>query len=91
MTVSRTSALLAVERAKRNGWSILGISREIGFDRDRLRRFLMGIGVTGEAELVARLCHFGAKLLDDKRPIAADRVHAKEASARIDSRPADAK
>jgi hypothetical protein len=81
MSVSRTSALLAVERAKRNGWSVKGIAAEVGFDRDRLRRFLQGIGVTDEAELVARLCHFGAKLLDDKRPLSADRVHAKEAKA----------
>jgi len=81
MSISRTSALLAVERARRNGWSVKAIAAEVNFDRDRLRRFLQGIGVTDEQRLVAALCAFGAKLLDDKRPLSANRVHAKEAKA----------
>jgi hypothetical protein len=69
MSISRTSALVAIERGRANGWTIGGIAREVGTDRDKLRRFLQGVGVVGEQELVVALCQFGRRLAEQKRPL----------------------
>lgn len=72
MSNSRTSALVAIERARTNGWSVKGIAAEVGVHRDTLRRFLLGVAVNDEAALVISLCMFGRRLSEEKRPLIAE-------------------
>ena len=72
MSISRTSALVAYERARTNGWTNAGIARETGFSRDKLTRFLRGIGVEDEQKLVVALCLFGRRLSEEARPLIAE-------------------
>jgi hypothetical protein len=72
MSLSRTSALVACERARTNGWTTKGIAAEVGVSRDKLTRFLRGIGVEDEQKLVVALCQFGRRLSEEARPLIAE-------------------
>jgi hypothetical protein len=72
MSISRTSALVAYERARTNGWTNAGVAAEVGVSRDKLTRFLRGIGVEDEQRLVLALCMFGRRLAAEARPLIAE-------------------
>ena len=71
--LSRTNAVIAIERGRRNGYTLVDIARATGFDRGKVSRLLRGLPVEDEAGLCAALVRFGTGLAAEGKPLSAKR------------------